>query len=115
MSRLTDALDAIENLSTPPKPQKLRVWHIPQIPGKPFYVEVASVAESVKMMDVLAAYDAFQFDQRIKGNYANTNGLEMWEEDCDGDGNPGWSAWYLEAENDFFDNPREYLKSKEPA
>ncbi|HID1832212.1 TPA: hypothetical protein ACXGMM_000834 [Escherichia coli] len=35
---------------------KLRVWHIPQVPMKPFIVEVASVEEGVRLMDALADY-----------------------------------------------------------
>lgn len=45
---------------------KLRVWHIPQVPMKPFIVEVASVEEGVRLMDALADYDAFQYDNNIK-------------------------------------------------
>ncbi|EEQ1896492.1 superinfection exclusion protein, partial [Escherichia coli] len=29
---------------------KLRVWHIPQVPMKPFIAEVASVEEGVRLM-----------------------------------------------------------------
>lgn len=57
---------------------KLRVWHIPQVPMKPFIVEVASVEEGVRVMDTLADYDAFQYDNNIKPDYCNANGLEMW-------------------------------------
>lgn len=34
---------------------KLQVWHIPQIPGKAFNVDVESVTEAVKVMETLAA------------------------------------------------------------
>ena len=47
-------------------PSDLRVWWIPQIPGKPFYVNVSSVGEGVKSMDVLAKYDAFRLEHNIK-------------------------------------------------
>ncbi len=47
---------------------KLRVWHIPQVPMKPFIVEVGSVEEGVRMMDALADYDAFQYDNNINVN-----------------------------------------------
>ncbi|ENL5622924.1 superinfection exclusion protein, partial [Escherichia coli] len=59
---------------------KLRVWHIPQVPMKPFIAEVASVEEGVRLMGALADYDAFQYDNNIKPDYCNANGLEMWDE-----------------------------------
>ena len=43
---------------------KLRVWHILQVPMKPFIAEVASVEEGVRLMDALADYDAFQHDNK---------------------------------------------------
>jgi len=61
--------------------QKLRVWWIPQVPGKPFYVPVDSVKEGRKLLEVLADYDAFQFENRIKPDYSNAGGLtETYEE-----------------------------------
>ena len=62
----------------------LRVWHIPQIPGEPFHVPVTSVDEGEKVMDILAAYDLFQYENRIKPDYANASGLERYEDDDEG-------------------------------
>ena len=45
--------------------RKLRVWWIPQIPMRPFYVPVSGVCEARKILDVLAEYDAFQLEQRF--------------------------------------------------
>lgn len=58
----------------------LRVWHIPQVPGKPFIVEVETIAEGVKIQDLLARYDAFQFEENIKPDYSNVSGIERWNE-----------------------------------
>lgn len=85
----------------------LRVWWIPQVPGKAFHVDVASVAEGVKLMDVLAKYDAFQLANRIKPDYCNAGGLDRWCED-DGDGKPGWESWYDEESGE--DDPHEFLR-----
>jgi hypothetical protein len=57
----------------------LQIWWIPQIPGKSFLVPVASVEEAMKLLDVLAEYDAFQFNNRIKGDYCNAGGLNVYE------------------------------------
>jgi hypothetical protein len=70
----------------------LQIWWIPQVPGKPFTVPVASVAEAKKLLDVLAEYDIFQFRNRIKTDYCNAGGLSVydggeWTDWCDEDGN----------------------------
>lgn len=65
---------------------KLRVWWIPQVPGERFFVDVASVAEAKKMLNVLARYDAFQLEHNIKPDYSNVGGLE---ELVDGE----WCEW----------------------
>ena len=64
----------------------LKVWWIPQVPGKPFEVTVASVDEARKLLDVLAKYDIFQFENRIKPDYCNAGGLVVFQ---DGD----WFDW----------------------
>lgn len=47
---------------------KLRVWWIPQAGAieEAFYVPVETVEEGKKVMDMLAAYDAYQRQNRIK-------------------------------------------------
>ncbi len=73
----------------------LRVWHIPQVPGKPFYVAVASVVEARIVLDALAEYDRFQFENRIKLDYANASGLSVFDAN-DGHDMPSgsWVDWY---------------------
>ena len=77
-----------------PKVGELQVWHIPQIPGKPFTVKVDSIKEAKELLDVLAAYDLFQFKNNIKPDYSNMGGLNVYVIDSDGEGNPGWNTWY---------------------
>lgn len=80
------------------KPEKikegqLRVWHKPQIPmNNSFYVYVKSVKEARLILDVLAIFDLFQFDNNIKPDYSNASGLEVcidgeWGDWCDRNGN----------------------------
>jgi hypothetical protein len=57
----------------------LRVWWIPQVPGKPFYVPVETPKEAKKLLQVLAEYDDFQFQNRIKPDYCNVGGLEEFD------------------------------------
>lgn len=99
--------DVIEALSSPMEPKKLRVWWIPQVPMEAFYAPVQSVAEGVKILEVLALYDAFQLKNHIKPDYCNAGGLEEWVEDA-GEGHPGWVGWCDEETG--CDDPVEYLK-----
>jgi len=89
---------------------KLRVWWIPQVPMKSFHVYVSTVAEGVKLMQVLADYDEFQFENDIKPDYCNIGGLQMFDANDDTDSSEGsWVDWYDEETGE--DNPSEYLKS----
>ena len=87
--------------------KKLSVWWVPQVPMAAFRVPVKSVAEGVKVMDVLADYDSFQFENEVKGDYASAGGLDVWDEDSDGQGNPDWANWYDEETGE--DDPRKWL------
>jgi hypothetical protein len=58
---------------------ELRVWWIPQIPMDSFYVKVESIKEAKKMLDVLARYDIFQFDNNVKGDYSNVGGIQEFD------------------------------------
>jgi len=92
---------------------KLRVWHIPQVPMKSFVVEVNSVEEGVRMMDALAEYDMFQYENNIKPDYCNASGLQMWDESlteadmADMELTDKWIDWHSE----YYDDPRDYLES----
>lgn len=71
--------------------KKLRVWHVPQIPMKAFYVNVESIEEAIKIIDVLSSYDIFQYENNVKPDFCNMNGLQEWDEkDCE------WYEWYSE-------------------
>jgi len=85
----------------------LQVWWIPQVPGKPFTVDVSSVAEAVKIMTVLANYDLFQFHNHVKPDYANAGGLNVWTRGLHGE---EWASW--EDEETGEDDPEVWLESK---
>ena len=71
----------------------LKIWWIPQVPGKPFEVPVTSLAEARLLLDTLAAYDLFQYAHRIKPDYSNAGGLMEYLEG-------EWSDWYDEDGDD---------------
>jgi hypothetical protein len=78
----------------------LRVWWIPQIPGAPFHVPVKNIDEAKLLLKTLANYDLFQFNNRIKGDYANSGGLEICESLDD---KMEWCEWYDEDGNSIDD------------
>jgi len=87
---------------------KLRVWWIPQVGNcDTFYVPVNSVEDGKRLLDTLAAYDAFQLQNNVKPDYCNTGGLQIFDE-SEGE----WNDWYLETEEDFFDDVDEYCESE---
>ena len=78
-----------------PKNGSLRVWWIPQIPMKPFYIPVESLKEAKKVLLVLEQYDIFQFKNNIKPDYSNAGGLQIYDDELieNGDIQSGWSDW----------------------
>lgn len=60
---------------------ELRVWHIPQVPMKAFHVEVLSIDEAWKILNVLWNYDLFQYENKVKPDYCNMSGLEYFDEE----------------------------------
>lgn len=83
---------------------KLRVWHIPQIPMKSFYVDVGTPEEAIKILGILAEYDMFQLQNRVKGDYCSAQGLEEFLEEEN-----KWVEWYSEDDLDI----RRYKESLE--
>jgi len=91
------------------KPKKikngqLRVWHIPQVPSSiQFFVYVKTIEEAKLIMDTLAHYDLYQFEHKIKPDYSNASGLEVYKTD-------GWCEWLDEYGSDI--NETELLEEK---
>ena len=76
---------------------KLRVWWIPQVPMKPFYVEVGNFEEANLLLETLAMYDEFQFKNKVKPDYSNIGGLESFDPES-----KDWIDWYDEETGDSF-------------
>lgn len=88
--------------------RKLRVWWIAQLGiDKSFYVPVENETEGKKILDILAAYDGYQLEQKVKGDYCNTGGLQYFNEESQ-----EWCEWFLETENDYFDDLDDYCESE---
>ena len=81
------------------KPEKpYRVWWIPQVPMEAFTADVDTLAEARTLVRVLADYDRFQYEHRVKPDYCNVGGIMTWDGDlgdwCD------WCDMDEEEEND---------------
>lgn len=74
--------------------QSLKVWWIPQVPGKPFEVPVQNLREAALLLNALDDYDSFQLQNNIKPDYCNAGGLLVLEDD-------EWVDWYSEDGDDF--------------
>jgi hypothetical protein len=72
----------------------LRIWWIPQIPGRQFWWPVDDLRQAGMMLNALAAYDDFQFAQRVKGDYSNCGGLCIYRDGA-------WEDWESEEGDDF--------------
>lgn len=85
---------------------KLQVCWYPQVPCEPFEIPVDSVEQGVFVMDTLANYDIFQYENNIKPDYSNAGILVEWDEK-----DHEWVDW-CDAETGE-DDPREYLSANE--
>ncbi|EGJ6623266.1 superinfection exclusion protein [Salmonella enterica] len=68
-------------MSNKPFELKFRVWHIPQVPGVAFHVEVPTFEEAQRLKNALADYDLFQFNNNIKPDYCNASGIQIYQHD----------------------------------
>ena len=84
--------------------KKMRVWWMPQVGANAtFYVPVNSVEQAKQFMDMLAAYDCFQWNHNIKPDYCNCGGLQVLDEESG-----EWEDWYYDGDDGYFDDVDEY-------
>lgn len=62
---------------------KLRVHHYPQIPCKPFIVDVKDEYEAYKIIQVLADQHLFLLEQNIIPDYSNSLVVMMLDDNVD--------------------------------
>ena len=87
---------------------KMRVWWIPQFGmlGDPFYIPIKTVEEGKKFLDVLSAYDIYQLDNKIKPDFCNTGGIEIFDEEGE-----YWYEWDLDTDTNYYEDIDEYCES----
>ena len=91
---------------------KMRVYHIPQVGTNTiFYIPVKSEIEASKVMNILACYDLFQYENNIKPDFSNMSGVQIYNEE-----ELEWEDWYLEnEEGKYFDDIEKYLEGNDEA
>lgn len=72
----------------------LRVWWIPQVPMKSFYVAVKDLDEARLILKTLADYDLFQWRNKVKPDYSNVGGLQIYAKNYEGV--MEWTDWECE-------------------
>lgn len=92
--------------------EKMRVWWIPQVGGgcPTFYVPVETIEEAAKTLNMLADYDNFQLENRIKPDFSNAGGLQVFDE-----GSQDWEEWELDCELGYFEDVLDYFEALEEA
>ena len=74
----------------------LCVWHNPQVGAvDSFYFPVPDVESAKVVLNLLADYDLWQFENNIKGDYASASGLMQYEVSNNGDFD-NWVEWTTE-------------------
>lgn len=71
----------------------IRVWWIPQLGmnSEPFRASVETIAEGKRLYHTLAQYDLYQYKNKVKPDYSNIGGLEIFDEET-----KEWEEWQNE-------------------
>ena len=70
---------------------KFQVWYCPQMPMKAFEVETSNALEAEKILGVLEDFSLFEFENRVKPDYADVGGIQVWDEE-----GRGWVDYHPE-------------------
>src|SRR5690606_19532234 len=70
---------------------KLRVWHIPQVPMKGFRIPVKDESQAALLIASLSLQHLWLEENNVIGDFSNAIGVEMFE---DGE----WTDYYNEEE-----------------
>lgn len=92
---------------TKPVEGDIQIWYIPQIPGKPYTVNVLSrdLGEAYRILDAIIGLSIFEFENKVKPDYADAAGICRWESDGDGGFN-----WYEVDEEEIEEATSGYLE-----
>ena len=60
--------------------KRFKAWYIPQVPMKAFEVETHTAAEAQAALDLITAFSIFEFENKVKPDYADAGGIVLWDE-----------------------------------
>lgn len=63
---------------------RYKVWYIPQVPMVAFEREFDDLETAKAALDLITDFSIFEFENRVKPDYADMGGISRWEEDGDG-------------------------------
>ena len=90
---------------------KLQVRHYPQLPCRPFCVDVKDEFEAKKILDTLANQHLWLYENKIIPDYCNVIEVVMLEDE---DGNSDWISYWNEKEQmDWNEFEETYLTKNE--
>ena len=81
---------------------RYRVWWVPQMPMESFKQEVKTLREAKLLIETLAFYDIFQYENNVKPDYCNAGGLQYFDERA-----AAWVDWtpdMIELDGDSIDD-----------
>lgn len=83
---------------------QMRIWHIPQIGAEvpTFYVGVETLKEASKLLNVIWDYDNFQHENKIKPDFCNASGLQVYD-------GKEWEEWEGEIDGEYFEEIDAYI------
>lgn len=94
---------------------ELRCWWVPQVPMRAFHVLVTSLVEARLVLDTLARYDLFQLENKVKPDYSNAGGLQIFDANDKTDSDGGsWVDWYSDEGEDINQFELEELRVELP-
>jgi hypothetical protein len=64
-----------------PSTGDLRVWYVPQVPMKAFYVNVPDVETGKRVLAAIIEFSLFEFENNVKPDYSDAGGIVRWEDD----------------------------------
>jgi hypothetical protein len=85
----------VAHVAPAPAHGTMQVWHVAQMPCPAFFVTVDTLIAARFVLNLLAIYDEFQFENNIKPDYSSAGGLRIWDDTLtpDDDGEQ-WTEWY---------------------
>lgn len=92
--------------------RKYKLWHIPQIPMPPFEVYSEDLSYLVRLQDVLSEYDAFEFEHKVKPDYASISGICVLDDDDEWEDIDDYELGVLRDNLDALKAAREFAKEE---